>query len=74
MLPRVRDTRVTFRMVCDLRVMPGRRKRNGVLKLSHVPEMKTAIFIALDVPVAIEVDGDREGGVTLTHDVLDGAA
>ena len=44
------------------------------MKLSDVPEMKSAIFISLDVPVAIEVDRYRQGRATLTHDVLDSTA
>ena len=55
-------------------MMPTRRERGAVLKLSDVPEMKAAIFVALDVPVSIDMDGEREEGVTLPHNVLDGTA
>ena len=42
------------------------------MKLPDVPEVKSAIFISLNVPVAVEVGSDGEGGATLTHDVLYG--
>ena len=55
-------------------MMPTRRERGAVLKLSDVPEMETAVCITLDVPVSIDVDGEGEGGVALPHNVLDGTA
>ena len=47
------------------------RERSGVVHLPDVPEVESAIFISLDVPVAVKVDGEGRGGALVTQDVLD---
>ena len=44
------------------------------MQLSDVPEMEAAIFVSLDVPVAVEVESDGEGGASIAHDILDHTA
>ena len=46
------------------------REKCGVVHLPDVPEVESAIFVSLDVPVAVEVDGERRGRALLTQDVL----
>ena len=50
---------------------PRGREGSGNVDFPDVPEVNSAIFVSLDVPVTVEVDREREGGTLVTHDVLD---
>ena len=42
----------------------------GVVDLPDIPQEESAIFVPLDVPVAVEVEGEGRGGALLTQDIL----
>ena len=48
----------------------GGREGSGIVHLPDVPQVESAIFVSLDVPVAVEIEGERRGGALVTQDVL----